>query len=529
MTPHLLNLGTFVTVALILVSPLIAADPSPSQDGKWEAPVPLVDLSGHKSQMQNFAERPCTVVLFLSSRCPITEKALADVDALYRKYRVKNALYVGIVPSKDESDEKLKTFVERRGIIFPLYRDPDGSVTRRFGAKASLEAFVLDRQGKQVYRGGIDSDAGRAALEQVIVALLAKSEVKVKSVAAKGTPLDQTLPPIERDDPYGRISFAAEMIFEKIPRASASHCSTLVEAANKDLLCLWYGGAYESSNDQVLFLSRRKPGQREWSVPQVVVENPDQPPGNAILFVDHQERLWLVWCRMESTRPIRRGSGWNRCRLMYRISGDHGESWSEDKPLVEDDLWAVPRNVPLHLKSGRLVLPVEATVERAEGSIFLLTDDDGKTWQRSHFIPGGSQPTLAERGDGTLVAYLRQAPRILQLESKDQGLTWTQPQRTELANPDAGIAMTRLANGHWLMVFNDTPTQRTPLSITRSLDEGQTWEKPLHLESNPGEYSYPCIIQTADGKIQLTYTFRRYAIKHTELNEDWISHLTRPN
>ena len=54
------------------------------------------------------------------------------------------------------------------------------------------------------------------------------------------------------------------------------------------------------------------------------------------------------------------------------------------------------------------------------------------------------------------------------------------------------------------VVFNDSQTQRTPLSVARSLDEGRTWETPLHLESNPGEYSYPCVIQTGDGKIHVT-------------------------
>ena len=53
------------------------------------------------------------------------------------------------------------------------------------------------------------------------------------------------------------------------------------------------------------------------------------------------------------------------------------------------------------------------------------------------------------------------------------------------------------------------------------------WERPLNLESNPGEYSYPCIIQSSEGKIHLTYTFRRYAIKHVELNEDWLVHFER--
>ena len=89
--------------------------------------------------------------------------------------------------------------------------------------------------------------------------------------------------------------------------------------------------------------------------------------------------------------------------------------------------------------------------------------------------------------------------------------------------------MTRLQNGHFVLVFNDSSRGRTPLSIVRSLDEGKTWETPLKLESNPGEYSYPCIIQSADGKIHVTYTFRRYAIKHVELNEDWLVGMRRPN
>ena len=96
-------------------------------------------------------------------------------------------------------------------------------------------------------------------------------------------------------------------------------------------------------------------------------------------------------------------------------------------------------------------------------------------------------------------------------------------------NPDSGITMTKLTNGHLLLVYNDSQTKRTPLSIVRSTDEGRSWEEPRQLESNPGEYSYPCVIQTADGQIHVSYTFRRYAIKHVELNEDWLVHVERPD
>jgi predicted neuraminidase len=62
-----------------------------------------------------------------------------------------------------------------------------------------------------------------------------------------------------------------------------------------------------------------------------------------------------------------------------------------------------------------------------------------------------------------------------------------------------------------------------------SVDDGRTWSKPLELESNPGEYSYPSIFQATDGKIHIIYTFRRYSIKHVEMNEDWFTKLQRPD
>ncbi len=49
------------------------------------------------------------------------------------------------------------------------------------------------------------------------------------------------------DDPYGSFSFSSELVFEKIPWAAAHHCSTICEAGNGDLLCLWYGGSYEAA------------------------------------------------------------------------------------------------------------------------------------------------------------------------------------------------------------------------------------------------------------------------------------------
>ena len=37
-----------------------------------------------------------------------------------------------------------------------------------------------------------------------------------------------------------------------------------------------------------------------------------------------------------------------------------------------------------------------------------------------------------------------------------------------------------------------------------------------------GEYSYPSVVQSADGKIHISYTFRRETIKYVQITEHWI-------
>ena len=495
--------------------------------GETAGPIHLTNLSGQRMAMTNYAERRGTAVLFLSGRSEASLQVTDEINRLNHKFRDRKILIVGVCANAAESGDELRTFAQRRGLIFPLYRDPSGETARRFGARFTPEVYLLDAQGALVFHGGLQDEKARQAYEAAALDLLHKQPAKVATHAIEGTPLDQPGEHREVDDLYEPIAFASELVFDKVPEAAAHHCSTICEAGNRDLVCLWYGGTYESADDQALYLARRKPGARDWSVPKAIVQNSTTPPGNGVIFRDVDDRLGIVWGRMEGTRPMGRGVGWDRCRLFTRTSADDGETWSEDRPLFDEPLWCVPRNPPIVLQSGALLLPVEGLQQEVEGSYFLSRAAVNAPWQRLAFCDGGSQPAVIQRNDGSLRALLRHALWITQIDSRDDGQTWTAAVPTKLRNPDSGISMTRLANGHLVLVYNDTQTSRTPLSITRSLDEGGTWEKPLHLESNPGEYSYPCVMQSSDGMIHITYTFRRYAIKHVELNEAWFHQFER--
>jgi hypothetical protein len=404
-------------------------------------------------------------------------------------------------------------------LLFPVYRDPDRRAAKQLGASVTPEVFLLDSDGTLVYRGAVGT-TNTPGLASAVAAYLDGRPVEPKQVPAKGTPIGQAAPKLKAEDSFGAMAFSSEVIFETIPDVPAHHCSTIVQAANGDLLVVWYGGSYESADDQALFLSRRKKGGLAWSKPEALIRDSVQPPGNAVVFRAGGKRLFIVWCRMEASRPLRRGGGWGETRLFYRTSKDNGHRWSKDEPFL-GGLREGLRNAPITLRRGELILPLARS--------FAGSGDGGQTWECLGAVDTGGQPTVVERSDGSLLTLLRKGPRILQAESCDAGRTWSKTVATELKNPDAGIAMTRLRNGHLVLVFNNSEANRTPLNIARSLDEGRTWLPPLALESNPGEYSYPCVMQASNGRIHITYTFRRYTVKHVELDENWLTHLSRPN
>jgi len=493
--------------------------------GKSAGPVPLLNLEGVERVMDNYGERVGTVVTFLSARCPVTAAQIAEISAIHERYRIQEVLFVGVVPKQEENAEELRTFSQRTGIRFPIYRDPEGVAAKQFGAARTPEFFLLDSAGKLVYHGGL----GDSTLDTAIQELLAGKPMSTPKSDVPGTPLriagNEPLP----EDPYGSMRFYSSFVFDALPGVPVHHCATLAEAPNGDLLCLWYAGTYESAEDQALYLARLPKGEHQWETPERMLWNPEQPPGNAVIFRTLDDKVGVIWGRMEQSRPMRRGTGWSQCRLFYRTSEDNGSTWSDDTE-IPDSFGSLPRNVPLTLNDGRLAVPISGETSEGSGSYLLYLGKDGQSWTRGGFANGGSQPTVIQRDNGDLLALMRHKPRIPQVLSTDNGATWSDATSTDLKNPGSGIAMTRLKSGRVVLVFNDTDqSDRYPLSIIQSFDGGETWEGQRTLEADWGEFSYPSIIQSSDGMIHVSYTYRRYTITHVAFDEGWLTHEERPN
>ena len=105
--------------------------------------------------------------------------------------------------------------------------------------------------------------------------------------------------------------------------------------------------------------------------------------------------------------------------------------------------------------------------------------------------------------------------RVYRADSPDYGRTWTQPLPTGLPNNNSGLDATRLEDGRIALVYNPVEKNwgpRTPLHLVLSQNNGATWGKPIVLEGEPGEYSYPAVIAVPGGLVTC-YTHCRKQVR----------------
>ncbi len=314
---------------------------------------------------------------------------------------------------------------------------------------------------------------------------------------------------------------SAEFIYstEAAPTPSC-HASTVVESKD-GLVAAWFGGTYEKHPDVGIWFARHVDGK--WSVPVELangVESPEKryPCWNPILF---QPTHMAGGKRAEKPLPLmlfyKVGPSPDTWWGMLITSDDAGRTWSKPRRLPDGILGPI-KNKPIQLPNGDILSGTSS--EHAGWRVhFERSTDLGQTWTASAPINDGKQigaiqPSFLVHQDGRLQAVGRtQQKHVFEVSSTDGGQTWGPLTLTSLPNPNAGTDAVTLADGRHLIVYNHTPRGRSPLNVAVSTD-GKEWQAALVLESDPGEYSYPAVIQTNDGLVHITYTWKRKLLKH---------------
>lgn len=312
---------------------------------------------------------------------------------------------------------------------------------------------------------------------------------------------------------------SAEFLYETAPFPSC-HASTIVETPS-GLVAAFFGGTDEKNPDVGIWVTRHIDG--EWTAPVEVANGVQylktdgapqrQPCWNPVLFQEPDGQLLLFYkCGPDPEK------WWG----MLTNSSDDGKTWHTPTRLPEGILGPV-KNKPILLSDGSLLC---GSSTEEQGNLwrvhFERLNRDG-TWTRIGPVHDGQQiraiqPSILIHGDQRLQAIGRSRNgKLFEVWSDDNGQTWGEMTLADLPNSSTGTDAVTLKDGRQLLIYNHTPKGRTPLNVAVSSD-GKAWQAAIVLENEPGEYSYPAVVQAADGNVHITYTWKRKRIRHVAID-----------
>lgn len=305
----------------------------------------------------------------------------------------------------------------------------------------------------------------------------------------------------------------SEDVFEAAPFAQC-HASTIVETRS-GLVAAWFGGTAEGAADVGIWLARKT--RAGWTRPVEVAKGAGadgvpEPCWNPVLFRPTGGPLLLFY---------KVGPSPARWRGMMARSSDDGRTWAAAEPLPEGIIGPA-KNHPIEMASGTIW---SGSSTEADGwrVHFEKSKDRGSTWVRTAPLNDGKavgliQPALLRTGRRGIIAMMRSdAGWIYESSSADGGTTWTAPAPTVFPNPNAGLDAVTLRDGRHILVYNPVTAGRGVLAVA-VFEKGSGWRRVLTLEEEKdAEFSYPAVIQTSDGLVHITYTWKRTRIRHVVL------------
>ena len=304
----------------------------------------------------------------------------------------------------------------------------------------------------------------------------------------------------------------------------AFHRNTIPQVArlgNNQLMTVWSATAKSGGPEKVYAAFSQDQG-RNWSPPKLLMADPAKAMADPNILVDGN-RVFVFSTQVEIPNKI------DRSWTMAIRSEDSGATWSEilEVPIPRRYVAGKQHN-GIVLRDGTYLVgiawdkwPEMGMAARTEGEMDLtagvLVSKDGKHWTLhgalhafvEKLTPGGTnglcEPSLVELENGEVLMLLRSgSTHHYESRSRDGGLTWSYPVPSPLPGHNTPAALLRLRQSpkEIVVVWNNSPLTRYPLSAALSGDGGATWGNPRIVAKTDGlQVSYPGLTQSADGTL----------------------------
>lgn len=155
----------------------------------------LPGVDGRQHSLEDLKDKQVVVVVFTCNSCPIAIDYEDRIIAIAKEFASADGkvalVAINVNRIKEDSLEKMKERAEKKGFPFPYLFDESQQIARDYGANFTPEFFVLDRDRKIVYMGGMDDNSNVAKvtvsyLKPAIEATLAGNKPATAETVARG-------------------------------------------------------------------------------------------------------------------------------------------------------------------------------------------------------------------------------------------------------------------------------------------------------------------------------------------------------
>lgn len=118
----------------------------------------LPGVDGKEHALADLKDKELVVLVVTCNHCPIAIRYEERIVSFAKAYAGKSVALVAVNVNHREADRlpKMQTRAKERGFDFPYLFDESQKIGHAYGATATPEFFVLDRQRRIAYMGAMD-------------------------------------------------------------------------------------------------------------------------------------------------------------------------------------------------------------------------------------------------------------------------------------------------------------------------------------------------------------------------------------
>jgi peroxiredoxin len=115
----------------------------------------LHDINGKSHSLADYAGK-IVVLEWINPDCPFVVRHY-NLDTMTNlASKNKDVVWLAIATGGTADAENLKTFAQKESISYPILLDPEGTTGKAYGAKKTPHMYIVNKDGKLAYMGGID-------------------------------------------------------------------------------------------------------------------------------------------------------------------------------------------------------------------------------------------------------------------------------------------------------------------------------------------------------------------------------------